>query len=149
MIAPTIKHTSVNPIIVPSGTTRDLFANVNVEGAFETTWDAIYGAGGDLKVTLTSPSGLTNLGTLSDPNHVLGSSGYNYDAATNTFTEHTYGGPQIGPLPYVRDAVHHLLYTAPNLASGQTLTVQATISFTEVQWDGKDHRPSENSRSDR
>ncbi len=141
MAAPTIKDTSVNPTIVPSGGTTNPFVNVEVQGAFEQTWDSMYGAGGDLKITLTSPSGLSNLGTLSDPSHVLGSSGYNYDAATNTFTEHTYGGPHIGPLPYVRNAVHGLLYTAPPLASGQTLTVQATISFTEVQWDGKDQYP--------
>ena len=141
MAAPTIKDTTVNPIIVPSGGTTNPFVNVEVQGAFERTWDSFYGAGGDLKITLTSPSGLSNLGTLSDPNHVLGSSGYNYDVATNTFTEHTYGGPHIGALPYVSNAVHGLLYTAPTLASGQTLTVQATISFTEVQWDGKDQYP--------
>jgi hypothetical protein len=141
MAAPTIKDTTINPIIVPSAGSTNPFSNVEVQGAFEPTWDNIYGAGGDLTITLTSPSGVAGLGALSDPNNVFGASSYKFDAVTNTFTEHTYGGPQIGPLPYVRDAVHGLLYTAPTLAPGQTITVNATISFTEIQWDGLTNYP--------
>jgi hypothetical protein len=127
-----INDTTLGPVTVWSDGAINPFGHVNLSTGPEFAWDGIYGSGGDLTITLSSADGRTDIGSLTDPTTGF-TLGFKWDAATNTFTQHSYNGPHPGPLQGAGSLLRGLLYTAPTLALGETLTVQAKISFSSEQ----------------
>lgn len=126
---PTITDNTKKFVMVTSGETVSPFQNITIVDPL------VFGPDnspqpdqGILKIVLTAADGTSNnLGVLSQKTFYTAA---NFDQASNTITETTAIGPMSPIDP--NTMIHGTQYTAPVVAPGQTLFVDATVTYTHV-----------------